>query len=85
MHMIEIYKIINNIDQSIMTSLFLFLENVHNIQNFQILSNSTKKTVRYNLEIVSYRSPFLWENLSQDNKSQNSLHAFKPKNKIEEC
>ena len=43
-----------------MNSLFLFLENTHNIQTLQIISTSKKKTVRYGLEKVSYRSPFLW-------------------------
>ena len=51
--MIKIYKIINNIAPPIMNSLFLFRENVHNIRNFQILSNNTKKTVKYGFETVS--------------------------------
>ena len=50
-----------------MNSLFLFRENVHNIQ---ILSNITKKTVRYSIEAVSCRSPVLWVSLPQDYKSQ---------------
>ena len=40
-----------------MNSLFTFRVNVHNIRSFQILSNSTKKTVRYGLKTLSIRSP----------------------------
>ena len=47
---IEIYKIINNTDPPVMNILFL-CENVHNIQNFQILSNITNKIERHGLEI----------------------------------
>ena len=79
--MIEICKIINSISLPIMNSLFLLLENVHTIRNFQILSNSTKKT-RYGLEAVPYRLPFLWANLLQDDKPK-TLHAFK--SKIRKC
>ena len=62
-----------------MNSLFTFRVNVHNIRSFQILSNSAKKTVRYGLKTLSYRSPFLWTNLSQDYKSGTSFHGVKAK------
>ena len=42
-----------------MNSLFVFRENTHNIRNYQILSNNVKKTVRYDLETILYRSLFL--------------------------
>ena len=44
--LIEICKNINNIALPIMNFLFFFCGNVHNIQNFQILSNSTKKPIK---------------------------------------
>ena len=56
---------------------FLFHENVHNIQNFHILSNNTKKTGRYGLDTVPYGSPFLRANIPQGYKFQTSLHSFK--------
>ena len=46
---------------------------------FQILTNSTKKTVRHDLKTVSYRLPFSCEYLTKDYKSQTSLHALKAK------
>ena len=67
--LIEIYKIFNNIAPPNIGSLFLSRENVHNIRNFQILSNSTKKRVGYGLETVSYRSSVLWANLPPEYKS----------------
>ena len=51
--MIEINKVMNNIAPPIMNSFFLFRENMHITQSFQILSSSTKKTLRYGLETVS--------------------------------
>ena len=77
MLMIEIYTVINNIVPQIVNSHFHFRENVHIIRNFRILSNSTKKTVRYGLETVSHRSLFSWTNLPKVYKSQTTLHAFK--------
>ena len=77
--MIELYKIIHQIAPPIMNSLFVFRENTHNIRNYQILSNNVRKTVRYGLETILYRSPFLWANLPQEYKSQKSLNAFKRK------
>ena len=38
--MIELYKITHQIVPPIMNSLFVFHENLHNIRNFQILSNN---------------------------------------------
>ena len=57
--MVENFKIINDFAQPIMEDFFLFPENTHNIRNFQIISNESKKTVRYGLETVKYRTPLL--------------------------
>ena len=76
---IEKYKIINDIASPIRNSFFLSRENVHNIWNFQILSYSTKETLRCGLETPSDRSPFSWANSPQECKSQTSLCGFKEK------
>ena len=76
---IELYKTIHQIVPLIINSLFVCLENTHNIRNYQILSNNVRKTVRYGLETIWYRSTFLWANLPQECKSQESLSAFKRK------
>ena len=54
--MVEDFKIINGFAPPIMEDFFLFRENTHNIRNFQIISNESKKTVRYGLETVKYRT-----------------------------
>ena len=77
--MIKLYKIIHHIASPIMNSLFVFRGNKHNIRNYQILSNNVRKTVRYGLETILYRCPFLWANLLQEYKSQKSLSPFKRK------
>ena len=72
--LIEINKTINSIAPPI-----IFRENVHNIWNFQIISNSKKKTGRYDIETESHRPRFWSANLPQEYKSQTSLHVFKAK------
>ena len=66
-----------------MNSFLLFRENVRNTRNFQMLSNSTKKAVRYGLETVSHRPPFVWANLLQDYKSQTYFMPLNKKKKME--
>ena len=62
-----------------MEDFFLFREITHNIRNFQIISNESKKTVRYGLETVKYRTPLLWANLPEKYKTATSLNSFKTK------
>ena len=57
--MVEVFKIINGFAPPVMEDFFLFRENTHNIQNFQAVSNESKKTVRYGLETVKYTTPLL--------------------------
>ena len=67
--MVEILKIINGFAPPIMKEFFSFRENTHNIRNFQVISNESKKTVRYGLETVKYRTPLLWANLPEKYKA----------------
>ena len=41
---------INGFTPPVMEDFFLFREKIHNIRNFQIISNESKKTVRYGFE-----------------------------------
>ena len=77
--MIELYKIIHQVAPPIINPLFVFRENAHNMLNYQILSNNVRKTVRYGLETILYRSPFLWASLPQEYKLQRSLRPLKEK------
>ena len=83
--MVEVFKIINGFAAPIMEDFFSFLENTHNIRNFQIISNETKKPVRYGLETVKYRTPLLWANLPENYKTVTSLNSFKTKMKKRKC
>ena len=55
MLMVEVFKIINGFAPPFREDFFLFRENTHNICNFQIKSNKSKKTVRYGLETKSIK------------------------------
>ena len=60
-----------------MDTFFIFRKNTHNY--FQIISNKNKKTVRYDSETISYKTPLLWVNLSEEYKLANSLSKLKSK------
>ena len=77
--MTEIYKIVNNFAPPIMKSLFESRENNHNLRNFQDITTSRRRTVRYGLETVSYRAPFIWSKLPPEFKEINSVKEFKSK------
>ena len=68
--MVEVFKIINGFAPPIMEDFFLLHEKTHNVRNFQILSFESKKTVRYSLETVKYRTSLLWANLPKSIKTQ---------------
>ena len=54
--MVEVFKIINGFAPPVMEDFFLLRENTHNIQNFQIIYNESKKTIRYGLETMKYKT-----------------------------
>ena len=62
-----------------MEDFFVFRQNTHNIGKIQIISNESKKTVRYGLETVKYRILLLWENLPEKYKTATSPNSFKTK------
>ena len=66
--MTEVYKIIKGEAPAIMKNLFIFRENIHNIRNFQIIANETKNTVRYGLDTICYRTPYLGASLPEEYK-----------------
>ena len=50
---------------------------MHSMRNFQEISNENRKTVKYGIETISNRTPFLWPNLFNEYKLATSLHDFK--------
>ena len=77
--MTEVYKIVNGIALLIMNSLFNFCANIHNIRNFQEIFTENRKTVKYGIETVAYRSPFLLAIIQSEYKNAKSLEEFKSK------
>ena len=83
--MTETFKIIKGISRPIMENFFILRENAHNVRNFQEISNENRKTVKYGIETISNRTPFLWANLPNEYKLATSLHDFKLKIKNWHC
>ena len=83
--MAEVYKIIKGEALAIMKNLFIFRENIHNIRNFQIIANENKNTVRYGLDTICYRTPYLRASLPEQCKHLNSVRKFIEKLKKWKC
>ena len=77
--MVEVFKIINGFAPPVKENFLLFRENTHNIRNFQIISNESKKSLRYGLETVKYRTPLVRANLPEKYKTATSLNSSKTK------
>ena len=83
--MIEVYKTVNGIAPPIINLHFNFCTNIHNIRNFHKIFTENRKTVKYGIETVIYRAPFLWANLQSEYKNAKSVEEFKSKIKIWKC
>ena len=83
--MVEVFKIINGFVPPIIEDFFLLCENTHGLRNFQIISNESKKSVRYGLGTVKYGRPLLLANLPEKYKTATSLNNFKTKIKAWKC
>ena len=59
--MTEVYKIVKVKAPAIMKNSLIFRKNSHSIRSFQTIANENKTTVGYELETISYRTPYLWE------------------------
>ena len=57
----EVYNIVKGEAPAIMKNSLIFRKNSHSIRSFQIIANEKKTTVGYELETISYRTPYLWE------------------------
>ena len=77
--MTETYKIINSLYPPINENFFTLRENTLNVRSFQEISNENRKTVKYGIETISNRTPFIWANLPNESKLATSLYDFKLK------
>ena len=78
-------KIINSLYPPINENFFTLRENTFNVRSFQEISNENRKTVKYGIETISNRTPFIWVNLSNESKLATSLYDFKLKIKNWRC
>ena len=85
MLMTETYKIINSLYPPINENFFTLRENTLNVRSFQEISNENRKTVKYGIETISNRTPFIWANLTNESKLATSLNDFKLKIKNWRC
>ena len=58
--MTEVYKIIKGEAPAIMKNVFTFREKIHNVRISLIIANENKHKVRYGLETICYRPPYLY-------------------------
>ena len=64
--MTAIYEIIKHTAPPIMSSLFEMRDNKHNARHFQVFSNESRGIVKYGLETLCYKAPFLWQSYCQN-------------------
>ena len=55
------------------------------MRNFHEISNENRKTVKYGIETISNRTPFLWGNLTNEYELATSWHDIKLKIKNWHC
>ena len=71
--MVEIYKIKNNLNPSIMDFVFERRNNKYNLRTFQEFATKRKRIVKMGLETLNYRSPQLCSILPENLRQINSL------------
>ena len=76
---IEIYKFQNGLSPPIMNDVFFSRQNICNLRKFQELSTSTKNTVNFSMENISYRGPQLWNVIPNNIKLEPTLELFRKK------
>ena len=82
---IEIYKFQNGLSPPIMNDIFFSRQNIYNLRKFQELSTSSKNTVNFGTETISYRGPQLWNLIPDNIKSEPTLELFKKKIRKWKC
>ena len=75
----EMYKILNGLSPDIMQDIFEAKSNYYNTRNAPVRNI---KTVRYELQTISYIAPKIWDLLLKEMKQVTTLNEFKTKIKI---
>ena len=76
-HMIELYKIKNELAPPVMDSMLNQRNITYTFRNLQEFQSERKRTVFNGLEAVSYRALQLWTLLSEEIKHINKVNLFK--------
>ena len=82
---IEIHNFENGLSPPIMNNIFFSRENIYNLRKFQELSTSTKNTVNFGTETISYRGPQLWKLIPDNIKLEPTLELFNKKIRKWKC
>ena len=57
-----------------MTDLFVTMENIYNLRNFQELESSLKRTAKFGTETISYRVPQIWNLILEKSRVLGTLN-----------
>ena len=75
--MIEVYKYVNGLSNSITNVIFSKRSIKYNLRNYRELASTRKLTNRYGLESVSYKASQLWQTVPMEIRNSCSLETFK--------
>ena len=59
-----------------MSDLFVTMENIYNLRNFQELESSLKRTAKFETETISYRVPQIWNLILERSRVLGTLNKF---------
>ena len=54
--MIEVYKYLNGLSPDIMSEIFKVRENTYNLRNFHIFESHNRRTKKFGLHSIAYRT-----------------------------
>ena len=59
-----------------MSDLFVTMENIYNLRNFQELESLLKRTAKFGTETISYRVPQIWNLILERSRVLGTLNKF---------
>ena len=57
-----------------MSDVFVTMENIYNLRNFQELESSLKRTAKFWTETISYRVPQIWNLILERSRALGTLN-----------
>ena len=68
-----------------MNDILFSIQNIYNLRKIQELSTSTKNTLNFGTETISYRGPQLWNLIPDNIKLEPTFELFKKKIRKWKC